>query len=56
MENRQGEGKTRGGHVEAQELTSRTHGHELEGGNVEGLGWAGWSGVRGGGNGTTVIE
>ena len=24
-----------------------THGHELQGGNVGGRGWAGWSGVKG---------
>ena len=47
MENRQGEGKNSVGNVEAKELISMTHGHELEGGNVGGMGWAGWSGVRG---------
>ena len=55
MENRQGEGKNSVGNVEAKELISMTHGHELYGGNVGGRGWAGWSGVRGAGNGTTVI-
>ena len=48
MENREGEGKTRVGNVEAKELISMTHGHELYGGNVGERGWAGWSGVRGG--------
>ena len=48
MENRQGEGKNSVGNVEAKELTSMTHGHELwGGGNVGGRGWAGWSGVGG---------
>ena len=54
VENRQGEGKNTVGNVEARELTSMTHGHELQGGNVGRRGWTGWSGV-GGGNGTTVI-
>ena len=56
MENRQGEGKNSVGNVEAKELISMTHGHELWGGGGmwEGGGWAGGSGV-GGGNGTTVI-
>ena len=53
MENRQREVKNSVGNVEAKELISTTHGHELYGGNVGGRGWAGWSGV--GGNGTTVI-
>ena len=48
MENRQGEGKNSVGNVEAKELVSMTHGHELYGGNVGGRGWAGWSGVKGG--------
>ena len=55
MENRQGEGKNSVGNVEAQELISMTHGHELWGGwNVggRGVGRMEWSG---GGNGTTVI-
>ena len=30
------------GNVEAKELISMTHGHELQGGNVGGRGWAGW--------------
>ena len=48
MENRQGEGKNSVGNVEAKELISMTHGHELlGGGTVGGRGWAGWSGVRG---------
>ena len=36
MENRQGEGKNSVGNVEAKELVSMTHGHELWGGNVGG--------------------
>ena len=32
MENRQGEGKNSVGNVEAKELVSMTHGHELWGG------------------------
>ena len=51
---KQGEGKNSVGNVEAKELISMTHGHELQGGNVGGRRWAGWSGVKGG-NGTTVI-
>ena len=47
MENRQGEGKNSVGNVEAKELISMTHGHELWGGMWEGGGWAGWSGVGG---------
>ena len=48
MENRQGEGKNSVGNVEAEELISMTHGHELWGGGMwEGGGWAGWSGVGG---------
>ena len=43
MENRQGEGKNSLGNVEAKELISMTHGHELKGGNVGGRGWAGCS-------------
>ena len=38
MENRQGEGKNSVGHVEAKELISITHGHELWRGNVGGTG------------------
>ena len=53
--NRQGERNNGVGNVEAKELMSMTHGHELSVGNVGGRGWAGWSGVRGAGNGTTVI-
>ena len=48
MENRHGEGKNKVGNVEAKELISMTHGHELLGGDVGGMGGAGWSGVRGG--------
>ena len=47
MENRQGEGKNSVGNVEAKELKSMTHGHELWEGNVGGRGVAGWSGVGG---------
>ena len=36
------------GNIEAKELTCMTHRHELQGGNVGGRGWAGWSGVKGG--------
>ena len=55
MENRQGEGKNSVGNVEAKELISMTHGHELCEGNVggRGVGRMEWSG--GVGNGTTVI-
>ena len=58
MENRQGEGKNSVGNVEAKELTSMTHGHELQGGNVGGRGWAGWSGVKRGkwDNCTSIIN
>ena len=47
VENRQGEGKNSVGDVEAKELISMTHGHELQGGNVGGRGWVGWIGVWG---------
>ena len=43
MENRQGEGKNSVGNVEAKELISMTHGHELKRENVGGRGWAGLS-------------
>ena len=46
VENRQGEGKNSIGNVEAKELISMTHGHELKWGNVGGMGWAGWCGVK----------
>ena len=36
VEYRQGEGKNSVGNVEAKELTSMTHGHELQGGMWEG--------------------
>ena len=36
MENRQGEGKNSVGNVEAKELISMPHGHELRWGNVGG--------------------
>ena len=53
MENRQGEGKNSVGNVEAKEIISMTHGHELWGGECgrEGVGRMEWRG----GNGTTVI-
>ena len=55
MENRQGEGKNSVGNVEAEELVSMTHGHELWGGGMW-KGGGGQDGVEwGGGNGTTVI-
>ena len=38
MENRLGEGRNSVGNVEAKELISITHGHELQGGNVGGGG------------------
>ena len=48
MENRQGEGKNSVGNVEAKELISMTHGHELwgggcgrEGGGQNGVEWGG---------------
>ena len=46
MENRQGEGKNSVGNVEAKELISMTHGHELyEGGfGMEGVSRMEWSG------------
>ena len=53
VENRQGESKNSIGNVEAKELISMTHGHELQGGMWEGGG--GQDGVEWGGNGTTVI-
>ena len=46
LENRQGEGKNSVVNVEAKELINVTHGHELQGGNVGGREWAGWSGVK----------
>ena len=48
MDKIKGEGKNSVGNVEAKELISMTHGHELWGGGMwEGGGWAGWSGVGG---------
>ena len=47
MENRQGEGKNSVGNVEAKELISMTHGHELWGGGDvggRGVGRMEWSG------------
>ena len=46
MENRQGEGKNSVGNVEAKELISMTHGHELKAGNVGGRGCAGQRGIE----------
>ena len=42
-----GRGKNSVGNVEAKELISMTHGHELWGGKCGRGGWAGWSGVGG---------
>ena len=47
VENRQGEGKSSTGNVEAKELISMTHEHELQGRNVGGRG--GQDGVKWGG-------
>ena len=47
VETRQGEGKNSIGNVEAEELISMTHGHELKVGNVGGRGVQG-RGERGG--------
>ena len=41
--------------VEAKELMCMALGHELKGRNVGGRGCAGWRGIKGVGNGTTVI-
>ena len=54
MENIQGEGKNSVGNVEAKELISMTHGHELWGREC-GMEGVGQDGVEWGGNGTTVI-
>ena len=44
------------GNGEAKELTCRNHGHELRGWNVGGSrGGAGQRGIKGEGNGTTII-
>ena len=43
VENRQGESKNSIGNVEAKEVISMTHGHELQRGNVGGRRWVGWS-------------
>ena len=48
-ENRQGEGKNSIGNVEAKELISMTHGHELKGGTAgrkEGTRWRGAKGKK----------
>ena len=45
---KEGEGKNSIGNVEAKELTSMTHGHELKGGNVGGSKCAGWREIMGG--------
>ena len=52
--NRQVEGKNSIGNVEAKELISMIHGHELLRGNVGGKGCVGHRRVKGE-NGTTVI-
>ena len=51
-----GEVKNSIGNVEAKELISMTHGHELQGGNVEGKEWAGWSLVGGWDNCNSIIN
>ena len=43
-----GVGKNGIGNVEAKELISMTHGHELKGGNVGGRGCVGRRGIEGG--------
>ena len=47
VENRQGEGKNSIQNVEAKELISMTHGHELKWGNGGGRGCAGWRRIKG---------
>ena len=47
METRQGEGKNSVGNVEAKELISTTHGHELRGGDAGGKGSTGKRGAKG---------
>ena len=54
VENRQGEVKN-SVDGEAKELKCKTHGHELEEGNAGGRGCAWRRGIKGGGNGTTVV-
>ena len=49
MANRQGEGKNSVGNVEAKELISMTHGHELWGGGECGREGGGQDGVEWGG-------
>ena len=46
MENRLGEGKNSVGNVEARELISMTHGHDLKAGNASGKGYAGQRGIK----------
>ena len=55
MEYRQGEGKNRVGNVEAKDLISMTHGHELKAWNAGGRECEGQREIKRGGNGTTVI-
>ena len=55
IENRQEEVKNSIGNVEAKELISMTHGHELKGGSTGGRGVYRVEGNKGGGNGTTII-
>ena len=43
------------GNGEAKELICMTHGHELRWGNAGGRACAGWRGIKGRKNGTTVI-
>ena len=54
VQNRQGELKNSVGNGEAKELLCTTHGHELKGENVGGMGYAGQKGIKWE-NGTTVI-
>ena len=51
MENRQGEGKNSIGNVEAKELKSMIHGHQLYGGNGGGRGVGRMEWTEGGGMG-----
>ena len=53
-QNRQGEARNSGRNGEAKELICTTHGHELRGALLEGMGAPGGGGHRGK-NGTTVI-
>ena len=48
MENRQGEGENSVGNVETKELICMTHGYELKGRDVGGMGYARQRGIEGG--------